>query len=403
MDGLTGAALNDAIRALRRAAWSEGADGKISVDGTDDQGFLVVRVQTPEATFQLRVPDVQTLSALVGPPLRTERPLDGLALPFQPQTAPVVQVLSREVGPGVSFVRAGDTAQQVEGIDLITLSRLRGAAFTSRGPTLEAQGVEYKPFNEDAVVLRARPASVHGQMMAVGVFDQAGGEGSVEDQHGAASAAAARCFDEAIARIEEGAPPEEALREAVQRASEAVRSLEVGAVSTFAAALVIVPADPARPPRAYVANVGDSRVICVGADGTVRNKTRLHNMGAAVAAGEMPEIPPPFALQFASGLSRGLGTEDVEPDLHEWTLQPGDRIIAETDGVGDARELEEMPLGVWHADRSADDQARVLQHVPSAGEAVKMLVGYALDQVAAHYGKPDNIAVGVIEVLPATG
>jgi hypothetical protein len=46
------------------------------------------------------------------------------------------------------------------------------------------------------------------------------------------------------------------------------------------------------------------------------------------------------------------------------------------------------------------DQGRVVAKASSAAEAVRSLVGYALDQMADHYGKPDNIGVVVVDVLP---
>ncbi len=390
------------VQVLRQALWGDpggqenaGAP-KVWIEGVDETGLLVVGVRVGEATYSVRVPDLPTLAAIVGPPLRPSRDASSLKLPFQSRTAPSLGRREQALGEQpVALVCAGPSAQAMAGIESVKGQRLEGAVYTSRGPTEAAQGLEYKPFNEDAAVLRlSRRAD--GEVAAIGVFDQAGGEGAVEGTAGAASEAAAKCFDEAVQRIEAGADPEQALRESVRAASEAVRALKVGAVSTYAAAVVVSRGETR---RAHVVAVGDSRILLVDSGGALKQSTRLHNFGARIAAGEVPDVPVQMALRFASALSKGLGTEDDVPDYYAWDVAPGDRLVAETDGLGDAREFEEMPPGVWHADRCAEDQARIVQHTATAADAVASLVGYALDQMADRYGKPDNIAVAVVSVL----
>ncbi|MBA2320196.1 MAG: SpoIIE family protein phosphatase, partial [Deltaproteobacteria bacterium] len=114
-----------------------------------------------------------------------------------------------------------------------------------------------------------------------------------------------------------------------------------------------------------------------------------------------PGVHPAMAIQFASGLSRGLGGDDASPDLDVWELEPGDRVVAGSDGLGDAREGEEMPTGTWHADRCAVHVAKILGGTHEVAQSVETLVGYALDQAASGHGKPDNIAVVVLAVAPA--
>jgi serine/threonine protein phosphatase PrpC len=300
-------------------------------------------------------------------------------------------------------VHAGPTAQAVEGISALQGHAFAAAAYTCRGPTQEAQGIEYKPINEDAVVLRARRGDVSAgrpEIVAVGAFDQAGGEGSVAENSGAASAAAAQAFDEAIGVVETGNDAAKALRTAITRASEAVHALGVGAMTTFAAAVLVGQPEGGKwKCRAYVAVVGDSRVLLVGASGEVRERSKLHNLGALIAAGEVADASPKMALRFANALSRSVGAENDDPDVYEWELQPGDKIVVETDGVGDAHEFEQLAEGTWHADICADQQGRLLAHAPTAADGVATLVGYSLDQMADGYGKPDNIGVGIIEIL----
>lgn len=379
----------DAVRALRRAFWSDGRDGRAHVEGVDSEGLLVVKIDSDETRFVLKVPGHEALQALIGPPTRVPRAEP--AIPYVPRTLKPLSVHAREPG---SYVRAGASAQAVEGIDRVGVGALDAAIYTCRGPTAEHQGLEYKAYNEDAVSARA---GIEGDRLVIGIgaFDQAGGEGNIAESPGAASAAGARAFDLAVERIIEGGDVEELLHDAVTDADAAVRALRVGAVSTFAGAVVIAEGGTI---KAYAVSLGDSRVLHVRADGSLAHSTRLHNTGARVAAGEIPGVPRILALQFAAGLYRGLGTDDAEPEMEVWDLVPGDRVVVGSDGIGDARELEEMPMGTWHADACAAFQARIVAAAPDAPTAVHALVGFSLDQAADRYGKPDNIAVGVIRV-----
>ncbi len=405
--------LEHILQILRRALYRDPdappvpgePEERVFVRGQDESGLLLVSVQSGDITYQLKVPDVQSLVSLVGPPQKPARPDEALKLPYAARTSQPLPIQEHPaVDAPVAVLHGGEAAQQMTAIAVARGESTRGAAYTCRGPTLQAQKIEYKAFNEDAVGLRLRKgdrANGKPEICAAGAFDMAGGEGSVEGMAGAASDVASRSFDEAIQALENGADPEQALRDGVGRASEAVRALGVGAVSTFTAAAIITRyKDGAVASRtAYIASVGDSRALLVEKSGKLKEKSRLHNLGASIAAGEVPDAPPSVAHQFASALSRGLGTENDVPDLYVWQLQPGDRLLLETDGLGDAREFEQMPPGVWHADRCADDQARILGHVQSAPDSVAALVAYALDQMADRYGKPDNIGVAVLEVL----
>jgi serine/threonine protein phosphatase PrpC len=179
-------------------------------------------------------------------------------------------------------------------------------------------------------------------------------------------------------------------------ATDRVQSLGVGAITTFAGAVVVAQGDAY---DAYVAIAGDSRALLFDRNGRLREKTVLHNLGVAVAKGEVEDFPPIMALRFAGVLTRSIGGMPELPDVYTWRLEPGDRLVLESDGVGDAHELEQMPPGVWHADRCAEEQGKVVGHAGGAAECVKSLFGYALDQMADGYGKPDNVSVAVIEVL----
>jgi serine/threonine protein phosphatase PrpC len=376
---------------------------RLFLAGQDEKGLMVVVLKHGPDMYEMRVPHLSALATLAGPPVKPPRE-GSIPLPYAPRTwkpPPVDQTVVD--GAPRSLVRAGPTAQTVPAIELLQGRAFAGAMYTCRGPTQEAQGVEYKPINEDAVVIRVRagdPSSGRAELLAVAAFDQAGGEGSVAEASGAASAAAARAFEEVIGQVDAGIPPEEALRLAVSRASKAVHSLGVGAMTTFAAAVLVgQPEGGGWKCRAHVAVVGDSRVLLVDAGGRVKERTKLHNLGAMIAAGEVDDASPRMALRFANALSRSVGAENDEPDLHVWELARGDRIVVETDGVGDAHEFEELPEGTWHSDKCAELQGQILAHARTAQDGVAMLVGYALDQMADGYGKPDNIGLVVAQVL----
>lgn len=377
---------------------------RLFLAGQDDKGLMIVILKHGQEMYEMKVPSLSALASLAGPALKPARDRAALDLPYRPRTwkTPEPAALVLDGGPK-SMVHAGPTAQDVIGIATLQGHAFAAAAYTCRGPTLEAQGIEYKSINEDAVVLHARRGDASAgkpEILAVGAFDQAGGEGSVAENSGAASAAAAKAFDETIRMVEGGAEATDALRMAITRASKAVHALGVGAMTTFAAVVLVGQPDGAGwKCKAHVAVVGDSRVLLVGPSGEIRERTKLHNLGALIAAGEVADASPKMALRFANALSRSVGADNDDPDVFEWELKPGDRIVVETDGLGDAHEFEQLPDGTWHADICADQQGRILAHAKTATEGVAMLVGYALDQMADGYGKPDNIGVVVAHVL----
>lgn len=383
----------EAVVALRHAVWSDGKDARAFVAGQDPSGLLIVRIETKNAEFTLKVPDISMLQALIGPQLAPPR--DAIPLPYKPRTFASPTVTQHPVVESNVVLLAGAKAQHNDAVESMHLQRLTVAGYTCRGPSMAAQGLEYKSYNEDSLVLRARVVSGTRQAVAIGAFDQAGGEGSKDGEPGSGSEAAAKAFAAAIHEIEEGHDPEDVLRDAATIGDAAVRRLGVGAVTTMAVAIVVADNDAI---TAYVLNCGDSRVIHAAADGTMLHSTVLHNMGFRVSRGEHVEIPRALALHFAAGLTRGLGAEDVTPDYYEWKLKPGDRLIVATDGLGDCHELEEMPIGEWHAEHCADQIARIAASATDETEAVVSLAGYALDQASDRRGKPDNLAVGVIFV-----
>lgn len=381
----------EAIRRLRRAVWSNGADGRAWIAGEDPDGHVHVQVESAEMNFSLRLPDMESVDLLVGPPME---PMRGpVEVPYVTRTWTPPAVAVRDVGS--PLFRSGPLAQDPEAIDLMRNGGLEAAIYTCRGPTEAGQGIDYKPFNEDGVFVQGGQLADGREWMAVGAFDQAGGEGRVANAHGAASDAAARAMSAVLLGFDDEAKLADLLYEGVRAADKGVRQLGVRAVCTLAVA-VVIPSGTAA--RAFVATVGDSRVLHLGPNGELRARTRLHNVGAKAAAGEQSGIPPLIAHRFAAVLSRGLGGEDSSHDLETWELAPGDRLVVGTDGLGDARELEDMPTGTWHADVCSEDIARIVGATADCPAAVAALVGYSLDQAADRHGKPDNIGVGVLRV-----
>lgn len=384
----------EALRALRRAVWSGGREGKAWVAGQDEDGLYIVQIESPQGGYSIRLPDVRMVDALVGPQLKEIR--EDLAVPYESRTSRSMPVDEAPRDSTVSLVRAGAAAQRMSRVDRIGGSRVTLAGYTCRGPTRADQGIEYKSYNEDGYLLRLTAQADGTEIAVIGAFDQAGGEGRVEDNHGAASEAAARAVEGVMHRIEAGEDPKVVLEQAAEAADDAVHALGVGAVATLALAVVMVKAEGNA--TVHIATVGDSRVVRAGPDGEMRQATELHNLGAQVAAGRAPGIHPAFALQFAAGLSRGLGGDDARADVMTWEMEPGDRLVVATDGLGDAREMEEMPLGTWHADRCSVHVAKIAGAASDPSVAVQALLGYALDQAAEGYGKPDNIAVVVLQL-----
>lgn len=386
----------EAVLALRRAVWSEGQEARAFVAGKEPNGMLLVRVETRDNEFTLKVPDLGMLQALIGPQLSPPRP--SVPLPYASRTQPPLPARAREVSDEATHFLTGAAAQSCDQIEVLRVGGLSAAAYTCRGPTLAAQGLEYKPYNEDGVVLRARHTAEGRAIVTVGAFDQAGGEGSKDGEPGAASEAGAHALEAVIHDLEDGHDPEEVLHEAATRGDAAVRALGVGAVCTMTAASVVREPDGAL--RAWVVNVGDSRVLLAAPDGRLKAATPLHNMGARISRGEVAEVPRVLALHFAAGLTRGLGAEDSSPDIQCWDLAPGDRLVIATDGLGDAHEMEETPFGSWHAEACALRAAEIVAAAEDEAAAVSALVGYALDQASDRRGKPDNIGIGVLFVRP---
>ncbi|MBA2319607.1 MAG: hypothetical protein H0V89_00515, partial [Deltaproteobacteria bacterium] len=226
----------EALRALRRAVWSEGREGRAWVAGKEPDGQLLVQIECEGAAWSMKVPDMRVLEGLIGPQLRPIR--EELDVPYVVRTLPALG-LEDHPGDRVGVLRGGPEAQQRVAVDRASAGPLSVAGYTCRGPTRANQGIEYKSFNEDALMFRVGIRKDGATVVILGAFDQAGGEGRVEESPGAASEAAARAVDAVVGRILDGEDPRIVLTAAVSAADDAVRDLGVGAVCTLAVAAVI--------------------------------------------------------------------------------------------------------------------------------------------------------------------
>lgn len=129
-----------------------------------------------------------------------------------------------------------------------------------------------------------------------------------------------------------------------------------------------------------IGHVGDSRAYLLR-EGTLRQLTDDHSwVGEMVRRGEL--TPAEAAVHpHRSVITKALGTEgDVEPDLLEIPVEPGDRVLLCSDG------LSGMVL---------DDEIRDLLARPDAVQAV----ADALVEVALARGGEDNVTVVVLDVV----
>jgi serine/threonine protein phosphatase PrpC len=234
-------------------------------------------------------------------------------------------------------------------------SPLAGAALhTSRGHN-------YKSWNEDGGALFA---DSNGRLY-LGVFDQAGGEGSDEQARGAASAIAAEMlFDEMQTIAEANGDHEEAeaaLVRAAQRAHDAILERAKGEVTTFIGGMV-------DSRQATIVNIGDSGAMHFDKRGRHLRSTEAQGVGRLLLEG--------------LGMVRKRG---FTHQTYRWPVAKGDLLIFGSDGLFDSK-LQPEEIGKMAARaKTAADATRKLRDVVS--ERMKM-----------KKAKPDNLTVLVVRV-----
>lgn len=224
------------------------------------------------------------------------------------------------------------------------------------------KGHNYKSWNEDGGALFA---DRRGRLY-VGVFDQAGGEGSDDEHLGAASAMAAQAlFDEmkASARADHG--PEEALAalaKAALRAHRAILSRGLGEVSTFIAARI----DEA---DALVVNVGDSGAMHFDPQGRLLSRTQAQGIGRILL----------------EGLGMTRDDRDPQHESYRWSVSPGQYLVFGSDGLLDSR-------------LSPEEIGQMVAEAGSARDATRRLRDEVRTRMREKTGKPDNLTVLVVRI-----
>lgn len=144
--------------------------------------------------------------------------------------------------------------------------------------------------------------------------------------------------------------------------------------TTLAMALVL-------PEFAVVANVGDSRIYRIR-DWQIEQVSEDHVIMAEKKRHPADPRPP----RMRKYVTRALGTKaEVEPDIHLVDIFPGDLFLLCSDGLTDV---------------VTDDEIRKVlkKKAPEYRNAVRSLISLANKR-----GGPDNVTVGLVEVVGDAG
>jgi protein phosphatase len=173
------------------------------------------------------------------------------------------------------------------------------------------------------------------------------------------------------------------VREAVNQANLAVRQYTLhrpneafGAGSTITLALI-------KGTRAYVANVGDSRAYLFRR-GHLAQLTRDHSLVADLVASGRLSLADSFTHPQAGAITRCLGChKEVQVDIEAHALRPDDILLLCSDGL-------------WSMLRDTRTMSKILRRADSLQGAAEALV-----DAANRAGGDDNIAVGLMHLIPA--
>ena len=195
---------------------------------------------------------------------------------------------------------------------------------------------------------------------------------------------AARVAVDALSQVFSREPTKAGLEDAFSKANRAVWQesqdhSELRGMGTTLTAMALVGDIDGRDTVA-LANVGDSRAYLYS-EGNLVQITADHSLAEErMRHGEMTEEEAAVHPQRHI-LTRALGiSSEVETDMWELQLRPGDRVLLCSDGLSNELSNQQM--------------ADVLATVPDPGEAARRLV-----EVANEHGGSDNITVIVVDVL----
>ena len=249
---------------------------------------------------------------------------------------------------------------------LIAGNKETPTVYNLRSPVADAalhthRGHNYKNWNEDGGALFA---DSHGRLF-VGVFDQAGGEGSDESARGAATAVAGEMLFNEMQKVAATRASrdeaEAALIRAARRAHEAILARGKGEVTTFIGAMI-------DDEEAVIVNVGDSGTMQFDADGKHRRSTEVQGVGRLLLEGLGMTRKPTF-----------------EHHAYRWSVNRGDFFLFGTDGLLDSR-LPEAEIG------------KLLVDAGDAASATRRLRDVVSRRMISREGKPDNLTVLVVKV-----
>lgn len=277
-------------------------------------------------------------------------PALGEPAPCKPYT-PIESII--EADPNHGLIAGNKETNTVYNLQ----SPLAGAALHTN------RGFHYKDWNEDGGALFADRAG----RLYVGVFDQAGGEGSDSNARGAASAIAAKTlFDQMKVVADQKGDADRAEAALIKAALEAHRAIlarGLNEVTTYLGAMIDAT-------QAVIVNCGDSGAMHFSAAGQHLRSTEEQGIGNLLLEG--------LGKQYPEGQS---------PDCraYRWAVTPGEYLVFGSDGLLDTR-------------LSREEIGAIIVRGGTAANATRALRDIVSQRMKMKAGKPDNLTILVVRV-----
>lgn len=240
---------------------------------------------------------------------------------------------------------------------------------------------KYKP-NEDSLFAAVGAQSPASQFQDLGIFVVADGMGGHANGKDASNLAIQTIQEQVVPELQSSTPLRDEdyirlLKDGVQSANLAVheRNVEQHADmgTTMTAALIV-------DTVAYVANVGDSRTYLYRPSEGLKPITKDHSVVASLVTAGIINAEDVYTHPKRNQIYRSLGEkQDVEVDIFQVPLQPGDILLLCCDGL-------------WEMTRDHVIE-NILHTMPDLAQA-----GQALIQAALDGGGDDNISVVLAKV-----